>query len=124
MPFRRPLLVVLCFFAVLSLGLLIGGVRLWDTDEPKEPALVSESRAPVPFFFLCGAVEARRGDALSFLDVTGRDARRIMGPETLKAVSPLGSDSWPVRDANGNVLRKVRYIKAVYCAFSFENAGG
>jgi hypothetical protein len=34
------------------------------------------------------------------------------------------NDGAPVRDANGNVLQRGRYIQAVYHAFALEDAGG
>jgi len=111
---------------IFALGLLIGGDRLWATDQPEPPpnADTAEARLPAVFAFFCGASEPRRVRESDPQAVARQSAGPVRERASRHAGEPRRDGAWPVRDANGNVLRQGRYMQAVYAAFSPEDTGG
>ena len=127
MSLCRPFLFAASFFLIFALGLLIGGDRLWATDESElSPCAGSaEARLPALFAFFCGAAEPQRVREVDPRNEARQSAGQVRERTVRHAGEPRRAGAWPARDANGNVLQQQgRYMQAVYVAFSPEDTGG
>ena len=127
MPLRRPLLFVFSFFVIFALGLLIGGDRLWATDQTEPMACAAEkaeARLPELFAFFCGPMDPQHNRTVFPRDEARQSAGQVRESAECKFFELCRTDAWPARDANGNVLQQGRYMQAVYFAFALGDVSG
>ncbi|MCL2812401.1 MAG: hypothetical protein FWD25_11030 [Clostridia bacterium] len=129
MPLHRPLLFAVSFFVIFVLGLLIGGDRLWTTDQDQiDPTVCAtekaEARLPDFFAFFCDPIRSQNDRTASLRDDARQSAGQVREPVAHRPIEARLADVWPARDANGNVLQQSRYMQAVYFAFALGDVSG